>query len=819
MKNKLLISSVRKIWSSKRKFLSLLCLALLGVGFFAGIKATSPDMNYTLDKYLDDQQVYDIEIISTLGLTENDIDELKDLNVAQKIIGSKYSDEVINLGNTQKTLRIISLTEINKTILKEGRMPTKDNEIVVEQSLLKQNDLDIGDTLQINSKNLTNTSFKIVGIVESPLYFTSSRGTTNVGTGELNYYSYVSEKAFNTNYYTNIYMILNDTVNLMTDSKEYKDKVKNGIKKIEEIKTDRESERFNNLYGNEIKKLQSMGISVNLDNFPKATWYLLDRSDNQSYTTFTDSITSIKQIGTVFPLIFYVVAILISLISMSRMVEEERCEVGTLKGLGFSNYHIYLKNIIYSFLATTIGGIIGMIIGFNLIPNVIWNIYTSLFNIPSFVSKFNFYYGFIGLLIAIICICGSSIITTYNILREKPSQLMRPKAPKVGKKIFLEKFKFWDKLSFSNKITIRNISRYKKRIIITIIGLAGSTSLMLVGFGLKDSITDIVDFNYNNVFIYDSMIYLNDNNTNNIINLLDSNSQIISKVEARYETVNLYNDDKDSIEVSLIVPKDKDKLGQVIKLNDINNKKQEITITDNKAVLSEKLAKLLNVKVNDKVSFLINDEYVEIEVGYIVENYIRDYVYLSLDTYNKLFGDYSTNVIFTKNTSDYDNTFDEKIMENTSVSNIIKTIDTSKLISDILSSLNSVVLILIVSSAMLAFVILYNLSSINISERKREISTLKVLGFYDEEVDRYITNENYFITVVGIAIGLVIGLYLCHYVISTCEMKYVMFVRHIKPLSYIITAIISTIFTIIVSRITHYNLRKIDMVESLKNNE
>ena len=206
MKNKLLISSVRKIWSSKRKFLSLLCLALLGVGFFAGIKATSPDMNYTLDKYLDDQQVYDIEIISTLGLTENDIDELKDLNVAQKIIGS-----------TQKTLRIISLTEINKTILKEGRMPTKDNEIVVEQSLLKQNDLDIGDTLQINSKNLTNTSFKIVGIVESPLYFTSSRGTTNVGTGELNYYSYVSEKAFNTNYYTNIYMILNDTVNLMTD--------------------------------------------------------------------------------------------------------------------------------------------------------------------------------------------------------------------------------------------------------------------------------------------------------------------------------------------------------------------------------------------------------------------------------------------------------------------------------------------------------------------------------------------------------------------------------------------------------------------------
>lgn len=819
MKNKLLVSSFRKIWNTRKKFLSLLCMALLGVGFFVGIKATSPDMTKTLDKYLDDNDVYDVEVVSTLGLTIDDINELENLDITKNVVGSRYTDEVISIDNKEEVVRVMSITDINKVILKDGKLPNANNEIVVEKLFLDNSDLKIGDTLTINSQNLENDTFKIVGVVESPIYFTEYRGTTNLGSGEWNYYFYVFDDVFSIDYYTNVYLILNDTVEKITNSDGYLKTVESGIEQIENIKEAREEARYDELYGSYIENLKMLGQEINEEMFQKPTWYIFDRTDNQAYSTFIDSTESIKQIGSVFPIIFFLVAILISLISMSRMVEEERCEIGTLKGLGFSNFHLYFKNLLYSFLATFIGGLIGMFIGFHLIPNVIWNIYSSLFFMPEFLSEFNVYYASLGLIIALVCICGASIITTHKILKEKASELMRPKTPKVGKKIFLENFKFWNKLRFSTKISIRNVFRYKKRIIVTIIGLAGSTALLLVGFGLKDSVSDVVEFNYNNVFVYDRMIYLKDNYDDERVMDLLNNINIDATVKAKYELINIYNEDKKKLEVNLITPEDKEVLDSVIHLNDINNNKEKIVIPDDGIVLSEKLAKTLNVTVGDKVSFLINNDYEEIEIAYIVENYINDYAYLSKESYEDLFNTFKTNVIFMNTNENYDIAFDSILMDSSDVSNLIAKETSSSLMNDILSKLNAVVVILIVASSMLAFVILYNLSSINISERKREISTLKVLGFYDEEVDAYITNENYFITVVGIIIGLVAGLYLCHYVISTCEPQYVMFVRHIKMPSYVISACISIVFTFIVSKITHFNLKKIDMVESLKNNE
>lgn len=820
MKNKLLVSSFRKIWSTRRKFLSLLCMALLGVGFFAGIKATSPDMINTLDKYLDENNVYDIEINSTLGLTDDDIKELKNLNIANNVVGSKYIDEIINIDSVDETIRVISLTNINKVTLQEGKLPTSSSEIVVEEKFLDDYHLKLGDTVKVNSKNLNNNTFKIVGIVESPIYFTAYRGTTNIGNGEWNYYFYALDEVFNIDYYTSIYLTLNHAKGKTTNSDDYLEIINKGTKQIENIKELQEEARYEDLYGSYINSLKMQGQEINEDNFSKPTWHILNRTNNQAYTTFIDSTESLKQIGSVFPILFFLVALLISLISTSRMVEEDRCEIGTLKGLGFSNFHIYLKNLLYSFLATSTGAVIGMIIGFYLIPKVIWNIYSSLFFIPKFISEFNMYYALLGLTIAIICICGASLTTTHNILKEKASQLMRPKAPKIGKKIFLENFKFWNSLHFSTKISIRNIFRYKKRIIITIIGLAGSTALLLVGFGLKDSVSDVVEYNYNNVFIYDRMIYLKDNyNDEEVMKLLDGNPNIDEKVKVRYETINLYNENKKSLEVNLITPEEKEVLDKVIHLNDINNHKEKIVIPDDGIVLSEKLAKTLNVKVHDKVLFAFDDNYEEIEVAYIIENYINDYAYLSKESYNALLNDFHSNAILINTTKDYDIAFDNTLISSSDISNIIAKETSSSLINDVLAKLNTVVVILIVASSMLAFVILYNLSSINISERKREISTLKVLGFYDEEVDAYITNENYFITIVGIVIGLIGGLYLCHYVISTCEPQFLMFIRHIKASSYIISALISIIFTVIVSKITHFNLKKIDMVESLKSNE
>lgn len=821
MKNKLLISNLRKIKSSYKRFISLMCMALLGVGFYAGIKATSPNMLKTLNNYLDEQNVYDLEIVSTLGLTDDDVNKINELRISNKVVGIKSIDEIIELNKLEKIIKVSSISDINKIILKEGNLPKKDNEIVVEQKFLKENKLSIGDKISINNDNLVTNEFIIVGTIESPLYFSSYRGTTNVGNGELNYYTYVLESAFKVDYYTNIYLTLNDTKNLITNSDSYLNEIEEAKEKLESIKKDREQVRFNELYQDKINYMESLGLTVNKKDFPSSTWYIFDRSDNQGYTTFIDATESMKQIGTVFPLVFYVVAILISLISMTRMVMEDRTEIGTLKGLGFYNYQIASKYLTYSFLATVIGGTLGMLIGFSIIPRVIWSIYESLFTIPTFICNFEFYYGIIGLLVAVTCICGSSIIASYTTLKDKPSELMRPKAPKVGKKIFLEKITFiWEKLSFSAKITIRNIFRYKKRVLVTIIGIAGSTSLILVGFGLKDSVTNVSYYNYNNVFVYDKMITLKSNtDTTSLMELLTTNSDITSTIKASYEVADLYNFNKDKLDVNLIVPEDESNFSDVIRLNDINNDKKTIVLKDNYIALSEKLALTLKVKVGDKVLFKINDNYKEVEISNIVENYVRDYAYMTKNTYENLFDTYNINTVFIKNNENYDNNFDKKIMKNENVSNLISKDVSSNLIENVLSSLNSVVVVLIVSSAILAFVILYNLSNINISERKREISTLKVLGFYDEEVDAYITRENYFITIIGIAIGLYIGLYLSHYIISTCEPEFIMFIREIKLESYIISALISLIFTIIVNIITHINLKKIDMVESLKSNE
>lgn len=560
MKNKLLLSSIRRIITSYKRFISLSCMALLGVGFYAGIKACSPDMLKTIDNYLNSQNVYDIEIMSNLGLNDDDVESLKKINKKYEIEGVKSTDTLIELDDVQKVIRTTSLSDINQVILKEGRLPKKITEIAVEKKLLNESKLKIGDRLTIENDNLTDSNYKIVGIVESPLFFSTYKGTSDVGNGELNYYTYVNESNFNTSYYSAIYIDAN--IGFETNSDEYLKELENIKKEVKKIKKYREQVRYNELYGETISQMNSQGISVDKLNFTQPTWYIQDIIDNQSYSSFIEAADGMKQIGSVFPLVFYVVAILISLISMTRMVDEDRLEIGTLKGLGFSNFHIASKYIIYSFLACTIGGIIGMLIGFNLLPRIVWEIYKSMFTIPNFMCQFNMYYASIGIIIAIICICGASLITVHTSLREKPSVLMRPKAPKVGKKILLEKINFiWDKIKFSNKITIRNIFRYKKRIFITILGIAGSTALVLVGFGVKDSVSDIVKNNYQNVFIYDKMINLkSDQDLDSLETLLKDNKNIKSSVKVLYQTLDIYNNDLEKKEVNLIVPEEKNLL-------------------------------------------------------------------------------------------------------------------------------------------------------------------------------------------------------------------------------------------------------------------
>ncbi len=821
MKTMLFKHIFMKIRQNYKRFLSLLFMALLGIGFYAGIEACSPDMLKTLDKFYDDNNVYDILIFSNLGLDDNDIDRLSNIDGVDKVIGSYEKDTYLKLNNEQYVIKVIGLNDnINKVYIEDGRLPNNNDEIVVEKKMIVDNNLSIGDSIDILGSNK-----KIVGTIISPLYFSTERPSTNLGSGKVNYYAYTLSDLLKSDYYSAVYLTIKDTMHMLTNSKEYQNTINNFVEKINVIKKDREEERYDELYGKLISDSKLYGININEDDFVKPHWYIYDRFDNNSYKELINASDNIKNLGNVFPLIFFGIAILVSLISMMRMIEEDRTENGALKSLGYSNFYIILKYVIFSLLATIIGGVLGVFIGSYLIPYVIWNIYKKIFYIPIFLYSINSVYNMLGFWICILCISGTAIIICIFNLKDVPANLMRPKVPKSGKKILLEKITFiWKRLKFSDKITFRNIFRYKSRALTTIFGIAGCTALILAGFGLKDSIKNISDYQFNNIFKYDKMVVINENNDySELVNNIRSEENVLNVVLVNYQSVSVLKGD-DKQDVSLIVPEEFNKLNDVISL--INYKDNNIiynTLEDNTCAVSEKTARILNINIGDHIDVLDNDNNIyKIKVSYIVKNYINQYMYISKNTYKNLFGNYKVNSLLidlNKYNVNESNDFDSKYISSKDVISIVNNIDIKDTLNDMLSSIDSIVAILIIAAAMLAFVVLYNLSNINISERKREIATLKVLGFYVNEVDKYINRETILLTLLGISFGLCFGSYLCHYIISTCEPDYLLFDRQVFLLSYVFSALITIIFSIIVLIVTHFNLKKINMVESLKNVE
>ena len=819
MKTKLLKHIFMKIKDNYKRFLSLICMAFLGVGFYAGIQSSSPDMLKTLDNFYDENNVYDISVISNVGLTEDDLLKISKIKNVELAINIQEKDTYLEIEENNYVVKLIEYnSQMNNVYIKEGRLPKNNNEVSVDNALLENNNLKLGDNITIDGKK-----YSIVGNVISPLYFSAERPNSNLGSGKVDYYIYVYNGSLDLEAYSNIYITVKGAKKYLTNSDSYKKLINNVKKDIDLIKDKQQDIRYDELYSDIIETSEMYGISIDESKFIKPKWYIYDRLDNTSYKELINASDNLKKIGNIFPIIFFAISVLVSLISMMRMIEEDRVENGTLKSLGYNSFHITLKYVIYSLLATTIGSSVGAIFGSYMIPSVIWNIYKKIFFIPKFIYLLKSDYNALGLWICILCICGTSVIVCIKNLREVPANLMRPKAPKSGKKILLERINFiWKKLKFSDKITIRNIFRYKSRVITTILGIAGCTSLILAGFGLKDSIKDVTDFQFNNIIKYDKMLM-----TNESINQMDIEKELLNddKVE-NFTNVNtqnikvLFNEEQQ--EVTMITPDDFNNISKSISLIDLKTNNIIDNISDNSCIISEKTAKLLDIDVGDKISLLDNgNNKYDIKVSYIIKNYINQYLYINKNTYNNLFKDYKINSILIslkdedKNSKD----FDKKYISNGYALTIVDNDDIKSSMNDMLSSIDSIVAILIIAAASLAFVVLYNLSNINISERKREIATLKVLGFYPSEVDKYINRETVLLTILGIGIGLLFGSYLSHFIISTCEPDYIMFDRHVYTLSYFYSLFITVIFTIIVTIVTHFNLKKINMVTSLKNVE
>ena len=599
-------------------------------------------------------------------------------------------------------------------------------------------------------------------------------------------------------------------------------------KEIEDGKKELEDARKE--YEEQIEEAEQelLDAKEELKKIERPEWYVLDREQNTGYASYVQDTERVANLAQVFPVVFFLVAALMSLNSMSRMVEEERVQIGTLKALGYNKMQISRKYLIYASLATLVGGGIGLIIGFSYLPKVIADIYAMVYDVPEVILEFNVGYATAGIAAAILCTVGATIYTCAKILRHNPATLMRPKAPKPGKRVLLEKIPFiWKHLNFTAKVTARNLFRYKKRFMMTIIGVCGCTALIIAGFGLRDAIANMIPKQYGEIDKYDINISLQEEKSEEELQQLEeellTNENITETLGANIQSVKIIKDDNNQ-NIQLIVPEDVNQLDSFIALKDRRN--DEKYVLDNTGtIITEKLARLLDINVGDTIT--IENAYGdrrEVTVAHITENYIMHYLYMSPELYNTIFDTkIESNVILAKTnemTEEQENSLGETLLQDEdNISGVTFISSTADIFEEVMENMDMVVWILIIAAGLLALVVLYNLLNANISERIRELATIKVLGFYDREVYSYIGRETVILTILGILVGLVGGYFLTMYILKTCEIDMLMFDPEIKAMSYVLGAVITIFFAIIVNTVTYFSLKKIDMIESLKSVE
>ncbi|MGI6010995.1 MAG: FtsX-like permease family protein [Ruminococcus sp.] len=607
-----------------------------------------------------------------------------------------------------------------------------------------------------------------------------------------------------------------------------RDELTQARQELEEGKTEYEEEKADaeEKIADAQKEIADGEEELNKLEMPK--WYILDRNSNQTYVEYEQDAERIVAIGTVFPLIFFLVAALICLTTMTRMVEEGRTQIGILKALGYRKGAIAAKYMLYAFLATAIGSVIGIIGGQKLLPTIIINAYGILYNtLPEALTPIHFSYSVTSAIPAIIATTLAAFLACRSELKEVPAQLMRPEAPKTGRRILLERAGFiWKKLSFSQKSTMRNLFRYKKRFWMTVLGIGGCMGLLLVGFGLRDSIMAIGDNQFEEIRIFSGSLTfeedIQEEKLQEVLDTLKSDSRISEIMTASETSVDVGNGEEERASYMTVV-EDPQKADAFLILRDRKTQKR-YHLDDNGVIITEKLAKLLDVKAGDTIYLKEGEEkQASVTITAVAENYFYHYVYITSSLYEEIFNtEAEDNDVFFI-TSDEGTNIQESIqrdyMNMDGVSSVAFTSDISSRISDMLKSMDTVIYVIVIAAGMLAFVVLYNLNNINICERKRELATLKVLGFYDLEVSGYVLRENIWLTFFGCVFGIFFGLLLHRYVILTAEIDIMMFGRKVNFGSFVLSILLTWIFSALVNLAMYFRLKRINMVESLKSIE
>ena len=1018
MKNAMQKDFWREIGHTRSRFFSIMILVALSVAFLSGLKATAPDMKHTGDDYLDSLHLADIQVLSTLGLTDEDIAALRAQDKIEDAEGEYVIDAFASSDSLDAVVKVLSLTDrgISDVLLREGRMPERADECVVEENMLSLMSISIGDTITLTpgddlSDALAQDTYTVVGTVRSPVYLAVERGTSTLGSGTVKAYLYLPREAFTLDYYTAAYVRVSGAAEMTAFYDEYDDYIDDVIDTLEAFGDERAALRHDSLVAEATEKLDDAQQELDdakaeadeelgkaqrelsdarkkLDNgwrdyrsgqqelkdsrarldeayqslrdgeqeyadglaqyeasrrefedqkaaagagmaavtdpaalaamqqqmeqaqqqldeakaqldasraeldtgwqeyddgeaqyasgaqtladayrdlqkgeqdyrdglndyedgkaeadekiadaqakitdarrevadIESCEWYLFSRSYNPGYTGFGQDAERMANLASVFPIIFFLVAALVCLTTMTRMVEEQRVQIGSLKAMGYSGLAISRKYLFYGLLPSLTGGVFGLVIGYILFPKMIFTAYQIMYQMPDIELRAYPEISIFSVLAAVACTTLATLWACLATLRETPASLMRPRTPKAGKRVFLEYIKpLWRRMSFIHKVTARNLFRYQKRFWMTVIGIGGCTALIIAGFGMRSSLLFTMSRQYDELFHYSAQVTLADNALPEeraaVEDFLAGDSRVVNYIPCAASSATVVTPSYSTTAYVEVMASDE--IGKVVDLFDYKSG-DPITMGDEGVYIDQKLSELLKVSVGDTF-FLDGDVRGDVTVAGIYEHYTGHFIYMTPGYYeNALHADGEPNAYllnFTSDDTDTCNAIFEKLLDMSGVATTSRMRDTQDTYMHSMERVDFVVVIIILAAAALAMVVLFNLSNINITERQRELATIKLLGFYDGEVSAYVYRENIVLTLFGILLGCFMGHWLHIYLVRSTEIDLMMFGRQTAPSAYVYAAILTALFSLLVNVLAHFRMKKIDMVESLKSAE
>lgn len=906
--------TLRSWLRSWKRFLSIAVICLLGVSVLTGIYAGCRDMFMAADRFYDEQGLHDIQVLSTYGLTDDDVMALRRIDGVDVVQPDRTQSATTDVGGTDKsvTMTEIGVEGLDLPYLQEGRMPTKAGEVAVTEKFLIDSGHDIGDTITItpvdtttsfgvdlsesgdsdnadtdkdaetspefpteltitaqvlDPKDLTNPTGYVTSALRSPttadyVFFAPSNGVTgNVYTAiSLSVEGADEQDTFGDDYGRIVDEVIDRIEHTVQDDRQQARRqsiVNEAQRQLDDAKADAYAQlddgqrqiddqratldENRQTLADTRSQLEAAQAELDeqrakadeefakqqqtIDDIADARWYVQDRSSVGGYSSLDSDVSSIETLGFAFPVVFLLVAVLMSLTSMTRMVEEERGLIGTYTGLGYGSLTIASRYLLFAALACLIGGGIGLLVGFLGIPAFLLTVLENMYVIPGIVLEYDWLYGSLGIALFVVAVLTATGAACLGELRQTPAQLMRPKAPKAGSRVLLERIKpVWRRLSFLNKVTVRNIFRFKSRLIMTVGGVAGCTALIVCGFAINDSVDTLGPKQYEDLYRYDLLVAANDDNADAMADLLTGDADVTDTMRVRLESGEIATDEGSATIQLMVIPDGGgDDLAGMVDLQDVEHGRRELTLEDDAVIVSKSAANALGVKSGDTVSLTDgNMRHGEVTVTAVNRSVIGSDVYIGESAYRQAFDDdapMTWNAVYAhyEGSGDEQVEYAEELQDDPVVLTAMSCEDMRR--SFRFELMAAVVALIIGLAGGLALVVLFTLANTNVSERVREMATLKVLGFTDREVHTYVNKEMMILTGVGIVAGLPLGRFIGGLLTAALNMPSIYFEVEVHWWSYLIAAVITLVFALLVQLITNPVLDRIDPVSSLKSVE